>query len=60
MPRLPLIIEIGQVGPRSATEEPLAYGVHLLLDLALGSRVAGQTQVDGKPVLPGKGDGFGV
>src|SRR5262245_26401704 len=40
MPRLPLISEVGQVGPRSATEEPLASGVHLFLDLSLGSQVA--------------------
>jgi len=59
-PRLPWIIEIGQVGPRSATEEPLADGIPRLLDLALGSRVAGQTPVDGQPILPGTGDGFGV
>ena len=49
-----------QVGPCSAMEEPLVYRVHRLLDFSFGRGVAGLTQVDGKPIRPGTGDGFGV
>jgi hypothetical protein len=60
MPDVPLGIELTEVGPGTSPEEPLTHGIHLLLDLPLGGRAAGETQFDDEPILPGERQRFGV